>query len=49
MFLFTVFNVATRKSEIENVTHIIFLLNSSVLQETWHGVQIWSTACFYIS
>ena len=49
MFLFTVFNVATRKIEIENVTHVIFLLNSSALQETWHAVQIWSTAYFYIS
>ena len=29
IFLFTVFNVATRKIEIENVTHVIFLLNIS--------------------
>lgn len=34
MFLFTVFNVATSKFLIENVTHIIFLLDSKTLQET---------------
>lgn len=31
------------------MTHIIFLLNSNALRVTWHGVQIWSTAYFYIS